>query len=275
MKFATLAVTGFLVVAFSGYKSYTAFNAPIPVETVVVSTPSSTLLNTTNRLPAVKTLEKHNVDQARVVYLDAVVEAGSANEVAKSILELNSKSSADIWLLINSPGGSVLDGATLISVMQASKAHINTVCTGLCASMAAVIHSYGYKRYAVDRSILMYHPASGGAQGQIPNMLSQLGTITSYIDEMTSNIVGRSHMDRSEFDKRVSYEMWLEANEATKLGFNDQVISLSVPLLQLRGSLSLGGEQEDQPEPVTISPSTPSARFEWISPHRELWTFIK
>lgn len=85
----------------------------------------------------------------------------SSEAIAQKITSLAAKGKP-IYLLINSPGGSVMDGALIISAIEASKAPVYTICTQLCASMAALIHQYGHTRYMVDRSILMFHPAAGG-----------------------------------------------------------------------------------------------------------------
>ena len=93
-----------------------------------------------------------------------------------SILTLGS-SPEPMYVFIDSPGGSVLSGAQIISAIQAAKGPVNTLCVGICASMAAMIHQFGTNRLVLDRSFLMFHPASGGAEGEVDKMYSRLTTI--------------------------------------------------------------------------------------------------
>lgn len=214
-----------------------------------------------------KSILKKTVSKDRVIYLNDQVTYDSAQYVTNQIKELQSKSSAPIWLLIDSPGGSVLDGATIISEMEASKAPVNTVCTRLCASMAAMIHSYGAKRYALDRAILMYHPASAGASGQVPNMLSQLTTITRYVDKMVANVVNRSKVSKAEFEKLVAYELWIDAEDANAKGLNDGTVNLSVS--SAPSGLSLAPAPQERQRRHNKTKST--FQVEMISPNLHLW----
>lgn len=239
MKIMALALVAAFSIGGALYKapSLRSSNSHTSVETVTVksNTVAGNLvdqrLNPPNSQPLSSTRKilKFKLNHSRVIYLNSEVSTESTQSLAEQIKELNKESNEDIFLLINSPGGSVLDGASLISEMEASSAHVNTVCTGFCASMAAMIHSYGYKRYATDRAILMYHPASAGIQGQVPNMLSQLTTITRYLDKMVSNIVTRSKVSKSEFDSLVSYELWVDAEDAEQKGLTDGTVNLDVP----------------------------------------------
>lgn len=183
---------------------------------------------TTDFKNTTKNILKFNVPANRVVYVNTEVDALSMDSAIAQLKALEAESNDPIWLLLDSPGGSVLDGAALISQMEASKAPVNTVCTRLCASMAAMIHSYGKQRYALDRAILMYHPASGGVAGQMPNMLSLIKTINRYTSKMNANIVGRSSISKDEFEKLVAYELWIDAEDALAKGLVDGIVNLNV-----------------------------------------------
>lgn len=230
-----LAVGSFVFLLGAGLYAKTntsSVTTPSPIETVVISAPRSTspLTTTTNSLVLqTKTILKLDVKAERALYLNTVVDANSVEPLIASIKRLNKESSAPIVLQISSPGGSVLDGAALISEMEASKAPIYTVCTYVCASMAAMIHGHGAKRYGLDRAILMYHPASGGAQGQVRNMLSQLTTVNNYIEKMVGHIVANSKMSQEEFQKVVAYELWIDSEDAVAKGLNDASVNLSLP----------------------------------------------
>lgn len=263
MKFVILAVTALVIVlGGSAVLAHSSSSSKTTIVTLPSSQPNSNVSSTNNSLAsASKTIIKAAVNKDRVLYLNNEIDFNSVRQLSSRLKELNAKSSDDIFLMIDSPGGSVLDGATLESEIEASKAHVNTVCTRLCASMAAMIHSYGYKRYGTDRSILMYHPASGGAQGQVPNMLSQLSTINRYISKQVSHLVGRSKMSQEEFDKLVAYELWIDAEDAVTKGLNDGIINLNVP-------------NTPENQQTTLSPPREQKGgkgFQWISPNLYLW----
>lgn len=129
--------------------------------------------------------------------------------------------------MIDSPGGSVVDGSQLISFMEASSVPIHTVCLKLCASMGFVIHQYGKTRLAVDRSFLMAHPASGGTRGQLDNMISQLNALQRYVTKSNNYIATRSGKTLAEFKELWAFEMWKDAEDSKELGFLDNIVSLN------------------------------------------------
>lgn len=213
-----------------------------------------------------KTILKYSVDKNRVIYMNAVVDSVSSKTVTDAIKSMNAKSSEPIFLLLDSPGGSVIDGASVINEMEASKAPVYTVCTRLCASMAAMIHSYGSKRYALDRAILMYHPATAGAQGQVANMLSLLNAINRYTDKMVANIVSRSKLNKADYEKLIAYELWIDSEDALAKGLTDGTVSLSVPSVP-EDSLNQDSEHSNKKD----KPVTAPMNFQMISPHLNLW----
>lgn len=224
-------------------------------------------LTVSNKLVSLqKTVLKVTTDGSRVLDLNTEVTYGSVMRLVNELRRLNAASSDPIYLRIDSPGGSVLDGALLASEMEASKAPIYTVCTRLCASMAAMLHSYGTKRYVSDRAILMYHPASGGAQGQIPNMLSQLTTINRYIEKMVANVVSRSKVSKEEYEKLVAYELWIDAEDSVAKGLSDAIINLNTPTATQQGP-----SPDDSQESRKNSNFTLPFNIQLISPHLELW----
>lgn len=268
MKFAIVAVTTLVTVlggsAFLAHSSTSSNKTSTETVTLPASKTSSNTSSTSNSLASSnKTITKANINKDRVLYLNSEVNFNSVRGLVNKLKELNAKSSDPVYLLIDSPGGSVLDGATLISEMEASKAPVYTVCTRLCASMAVMIHSFGTKRYGTDRSILMYHPASAQIQGQVPNMLSQLTTITRFLSKMSSNAVARSRVSQEEFDKLVAYEFWIDSEDAVTKGLNDGIINLNVPNATDE-SLSAGG-------PPSGDKVKKSLDLQWISPNPELW----
>ncbi len=173
--------------------------------------------------PKPTVLKELNLSDSRQVYIYGVIDETTAPIAAQQILELG-KDSSPINVLINSPGGSVLDGAAIISAMQAAKGPVNTVCVQICASMAAMIHSYGTKRLMIDRSLVMFHPATGGLEGEVDKMYSRLGSLKEYIGDMELNAANRAGMDYHDYKAHSGIEMWLSARDAVKSGFADDIV---------------------------------------------------
>ncbi len=168
-----------------------------------------------------------DVEDADTLRLNGEI-SENAVQMANLILDLK-PSDKPLWLLINSPGGSVLDGAALLSAMQASKRPINTVCMQICASMAAVIHQYGVKRYMNDRAILMFHDAAGGASGYVPHMKAQIDLIDHYFHKMDDYIAKRAGTDPELFKLKCGAQnVWLDSDDAIEQHFSEGSVALHI-----------------------------------------------
>lgn len=195
----------------------------------------ATPVQTTNSVTDTKNIATKKVEridltgeaEKRVVRLYGVVGSNS-DSIAKEITRLSNQSQSPIYLLINSPGGSVLDGAMVVSAIEASKAPIYTVCEQLCASMAFIIHQYGTKRLMVDRAILMAHPASGGVQGTLEEMNSQLQMILKYVYKMNDTIATRAELTPDQFKQLWVSQLWMDAEDSTAAKFNDSIVNLNI-----------------------------------------------
>lgn len=174
-----------------------------------------------------------SINPVNTVFISDAI-GDEALETAKKITAL-SQTEKEIYILINSPGGSVIDGAQIISAMEASKVPVYTVCLEICASMAAMIHSYGVKRYAVDRSILMYHPAAGGLRGTLEQMQSQLTMISRYVNKMDAYISKRSGIPYEKFKSMTVSELWLDAEDALQKNLVDRIVNVNLHVSFLPG----------------------------------------
>lgn len=159
---------------------------------------------------------------SRVVYVQGVIE-DNADSIAKQILVLG-QSPEPIIILINSPGGSVFDGAEIVAAMESAKGPVITVCTQICASMAFIIHQYGTDRLMINHSVLMAHPASAGAQGEVDKMNSRITFLKRYVDKMNQKIAARSGLSEEQFKSEWEVEHWVDAEDATNEGLNDAVV---------------------------------------------------
>ena len=150
-----------------------------------------------------------NVLQAQLLYLDA-------NDPGK-----------DINVYINSPGGSVYAGLGIYDTMQFIQSDVATICTGMAASMAAVLLVAGKegKRSALPHSRVMIHQPMGGVQGQASDIEIEAREIQKLKKELYTIIADHSH---TEFDKvwaDSDRNYWMTAEEAREYGMIDQVLS--------------------------------------------------
>jgi len=144
---------------------------------------------------------------------------------ADQILEMGD-SPEPIVILIDSPGGSVFSGEKIVSAIESVNSEVYTVCNGLCASMAAIIHQYGTKRFATDRSVLMFHDASGGMMGRVSEMLSFLGLIKRKIEKANHYIANRSKVSYEELVRLEASNFWIDAEDSLEKGFVDGLVRL-------------------------------------------------
>lgn len=164
-----------------------------------------------------------------------------------------------IFIVLKSPGGSVIEGAQIISAMEAAKGPVYTICDTLCASMAAMIFEYGTKRYMVDRSFVMFHPASGGAEGEIDKMTSRLLSIQKYIGKMESYIATRNNMTFERYKQLAGVELWIDSEDATNNGFADGIISYTLP-----DQFTHVPGEEDRSKLDITEPTTSIINLQWV-----------
>jgi ATP-dependent Clp endopeptidase proteolytic subunit ClpP len=163
------------------------------------------------------------------VFLFGEVGAQNAESISQQIISLNSSKSKDpILLVIDSPGGSVLDGAKVVSALEGSRRPVFTVCYGICASMAAMIHQYGTKRFMVNRSVVMFHNASGGVEGEMNKMLSRLHMVNDFVNKMDVYVANRAGIKFKDFQTMEGDELWLDAEDALNLSFSDQTVIINL-----------------------------------------------
>lgn len=144
---------------------------------------------------------------------------------ADQILEMDD-SNEPIVIIINSPGGSVFSGEKIVSAIESVNSDVYTVCDGMCASMAAIIHQYGTKRFATDRSVLMFHDAAGGTSGRVSEMVSLLTMIKRKLDRANHYIANRSKVSYDELIRLESSNYWIDAEDSLDRGFVDGLVRL-------------------------------------------------
>ena len=163
----------------------------------------------------------------RIIFLGTEVNDYTANVLQAQMLYLDSVDSAkDISIYINSPGGSVYAGLGIYDTMQFINSDVQTICTGMAASMAAVLLVAGKegKRSALPHSRIMIHQPMGGAQGQASDIEITAREIQKLKKELYTIISDHSHQP---FDKVWAYsdrDYWMTAEEAKEYGMVDEVL---------------------------------------------------
>ena len=169
------------------------------------------------------TVKRIEVDPTQVIVFNTQVSYEAVNLTIARLEELTALGFKQAYIILDSPGGSVIDGANLISYMKSSKMRIDTVCQGICASMAAQIHQAGKTRYMTDKSILMFHPAASRVGGTIEEMLSQLNTIKKYVDRLDAEVAARAGIKYETFKQMLVSELWVESVDAVEMGLADKI----------------------------------------------------
>jgi len=162
----------------------------------------------------------------RIIFLGTQIDDYTANTLQAQLLYLDSvESGKDISIYINSPGGSVYAGLGIYDTMQFINSDVATICTGMAASMAAVLLVAGTegKRSALTHSRVMIHQPMGGAQGQASEITAR--EIQKLKKELYTIIADHSHTDFDKVWADSDRDYWMTAQEAKEYGMIDEVLS--------------------------------------------------
>ncbi|MDR2799222.1 MAG: ATP-dependent Clp protease proteolytic subunit [Bifidobacteriaceae bacterium] len=165
--------------------------------------------------------------EKRIVWLGTQVDEDSANLICAELMLLESQDSKkDIWLFINSPGGSITAGMAIYDTMQLIEPDVCTITMGLAASMGQFLLSSGAKgkRYATKYSRIMMHEPAGGIGGSATDMRIEAELILHMrhvLSELTAKQTGKT-LEQILSDNEL--DNWFTADEAKKYGFVDHVI---------------------------------------------------
>lgn len=164
----------------------------------------------------------------RIIFLGTEIDAYTANTLQAQLLYLDSVDPGkDISIYLNSPGGSVYAGLGIYDTMQFVTSDVATICTGMAASMAAVLLVAGAegKRSALAHSRVMIHQPMGGAQGQASDIEITAREIQKLKKELYTIIADHSHTDFDKVWADSDRDYWMTAQEAKEYGMVDQVLS--------------------------------------------------
>ena len=168
----------------------------------------------------------------RIIFLGTDVNDYTANVIQAQLLYLDSSDPGkDISIYINSPGGSVYAGLGIYDTMQYISSDVSTICTGMAASMAAVLLVAGQKgkRFALKHSRVMIHQPMGGAQGQASDIEITAREIQKLKKELYTIIADHSGQSLEKVWQDSDRDYWMTAEEAKEYGMIDRVLVRQKP----------------------------------------------
>ncbi|MBO5268935.1 MAG: ATP-dependent Clp endopeptidase proteolytic subunit ClpP [Muribaculaceae bacterium] len=163
----------------------------------------------------------------RIIFLGTEVNDYTANVIQAQLLYLDSSDPGkDVSIYINSPGGSVYAGLGIYDTMQYISSDVATICTGMAASMAAVLLVSGQKgkRFALPHSRVMIHQPMGGAQGQASDIEITAREIKKLKHELYTIIADHSGQPFDRVERDSDRDYWMTAQEALEYGMIDHVL---------------------------------------------------
>jgi len=163
----------------------------------------------------------------RIIFLGEQVTSETANRIVAQLLFLEAEDpDKDIYMYINSPGGSVYDGLGIFDTMQHVKPDIHTVCVGLAASMGAFLLAAGTKgkRSSLRHSRIMIHQPLGGARGQASDIRIQADEILYLKERLNTELSERTGKDYETIKEDTDRDFYMSPNEAVEYGLIDLVL---------------------------------------------------
>jgi len=171
----------------------------------------------------------------RIVFLGQQVDSDLANLIVAQLLFLESEDAEkDIYLYINSPGGSVTAGMGIFDTMNQIRPDVSTICVGLAASMGAFLLSAGApgKRMSLPHSRIMIHQPLGGAQGQATDIEIQAKEILYHKQRLNELLAKHTKKPYETIEADTERDFFMSAAEARDYGLIDQVINRSPSAVQ-------------------------------------------
>ncbi|MGF1666231.1 MAG: ATP-dependent Clp protease proteolytic subunit [Acidimicrobiia bacterium] len=164
----------------------------------------------------------------RIIFLGTPIDDTVANLIMAQMLHLESEDpDKDVWLYINSPGGSITSLFAIYDTMQYIRPEVNTVCMGMAASAAAVILAGGQKgkRFALPHARVMLHQPHGGAQGQATDIEIQAKLIIQMREQLNHILADHTGQDYEKVSTDTERDYWLLAPEAKDYGVVDAILT--------------------------------------------------
>lgn len=144
-----------------------------------------------------------------------------ANNVLTFLSDAYNSKKKQVVFVLNSPGGEIFEGGRVINFLDNSKVKTTAIVSGLCASMCAMTLQHFNERYMTRGSVVMYHQAHGGVEGNIPTMKSRMDAITNFLLDMDNFVAKRLKITTQEYFHKISSEYWITNPEQ---GIKDNVV---------------------------------------------------
>lgn len=162
----------------------------------------------------------------RIVFLSGEINDEVANLIVSELLYLNSLNNEDIYLYINSPGGSVTAGMAIYDTMNFIKCDVSTICVGMCASMAAFLLSSGSKgkRVCLKNGEVMIHQPLGGVQGQATEIKIHAERIIKLKEKLNKILASNTGKDIKKIERDTERDYYLDSEEALEYGLVDKIL---------------------------------------------------
>jgi ATP-dependent Clp protease protease subunit len=164
----------------------------------------------------------------RIIFLGTPIDDTIANLIMAQLLHLESEDpDKDIFLYINSPGGSITSLFAIYDTMQYIKPDVNTVCMGMAASAAAVILAGGAhgKRFALPHARVMLHQPHGGAQGQASDIEIQAKLIVQMREQLNQILADHTGQNLDKISLDTERDYWMLADAAKEYGVIDGILT--------------------------------------------------
>jgi ATP-dependent Clp protease protease subunit len=166
----------------------------------------------------------------RIIFLAGPIDDNTANIVIAQLLFLESEDSKkDIFLYVNSPGGSVTSTMAIVDTMNHVRPDVSTFCVGLAASGAAIVLSAGKKgkRFILPNAEVMIHQPMGGVEGQASDIAITAKHILKTRDNLNKLLAKNTGKTIQQIEKDVERDFFMDAQEAQKYGIIDEIVTKS------------------------------------------------
>ena len=157
----------------------------------------------------------------RIIFLSGEINDSLANIIVSELLYLDNLNNEDIYLYINSPGGSITSGMSIYDTINFINSKVITIGLGMCASMAAFLLSSGNSRYALPNTEIMIHQPIGGAQGQATDIQIAAERIIKLKEKLNKILAQNTKQDLKTITADTERDNFLSAEEALNYGLID------------------------------------------------------
>ena len=163
--------------------------------------------------------------QDRIIILfGEITDATSASVISQLLFLASNDDKKDIYIYINSPGGSVTAGLSIYDTMRYIKPNVITIGMGLCASMGAFLLSSGDKRYALENTKIMIHQPLGGAKGQATDIMIVAEEIINTKKKLNEILAYNTKQPLNKIEQDSDRDFYMDAQKSLEYGIIDEII---------------------------------------------------